>query len=326
MVDTVTSALPPPLLPAGGLSALRSVAAEIPFIPLAAFECHLGAQPLRVDLQTGGPSTGGTLTSYLEDVIGGRITAVAGLTERFVETIWFEFDVASGTERAAPAVFVGLRPGEPVDAGRLRALAAMLLGGIDDATARLLRRCSDAVSGDTEITHVGAMRGRPDRPLRVNVGATSSAALEHYAAAIGLADERRAALAGLLRTVDPLTHHYLLALDLAGAIRPRFGLECYLRTPDDLGGWRALLDRFVELGACTAAQASAVLRWPGHAPAPADDGRLPRLRPIDRFLGRGGPDTIVRTLNHVKLVSAPGAAVTSKAYFLARRVRGDDAR
>ncbi|MEA2719683.1 MAG: hypothetical protein QOJ39_1547 [Candidatus Eremiobacteraeota bacterium] len=328
MLDSVEDALPALLLPAGGLPALRSVAADVPFVPLLALECHLGPLPHRVDVQTGEPSTNGALAEYLSAATLGRLKrddiTAGGRFERAIESIWFEFDVTPGARTGEPALFAGFRPSAHVGADTLIALGSAMLGEIDDRTAALVRRCAGAVGDQTEITHLGAMCGRPDRPLRINVGAATAQAVRHYAASIELPPERAAALDAVLSAVDASTHHYLLALDLAQEVQPRFGVECYMRAPEDVADWRILLDRFVALGACTAEEADAVLSWPGHAPPPAGTAWPGALRHIERFLGGAGSAAVVRTLNHLKLVCAPGAPLAAKAYFLARHVWLDD--
>lgn len=325
MLDAVEGAIPALLLPAGGLAALRAVAADAPFVPLLALECHLGPQTRRVDVQTGEPVSNGALAEYLSNATLGRLTrediATGGRFERCIESIWFEFDVTPGSRTAAPAVFAGFLPSAHVDASTLVALGGAMLGALAEPAAALLHACVRAVSHDTEITHLGAMCGRPDRPLRLNIGAATADALRRYAAAIGLAPDRIAALDSVLREVEPFAHHFLLALDLAGEIQPRLGVECYLRAPEDLAGWSALLDRFVALGACTAHEAQAVLSWPGHASTPAGPAWPDGIRHVERFLGGEGAGAVVRTINHLKLVCSPGAPPAAKAYFLARHVR-----
>lgn len=328
MLDAVEHALPAELLGPGGRDALRAVAAGVPFVPLLALECHLGPQPHRVDVQTGEPASNGALAQCLSEATQGRLTredlAHAGRFEPAVESMWLEFDVTPAG--GAPAVFAGFRPHANVDTDTLIALGGALLGRVHERTAALLRRCTRAVCDETEITHLGAMCGRPERPLRLNTGAATPRALRRYAAAIGMPPERQAALAGVLREVEPFAHHYLLALDLADELQPRFGLECYLRAPDDVAGWTALLDRFVAMGACTAQEARAVLRWPGFAPPPDGSAWPAELRRLERFLGPGRSGTVVRTLNHMKLVSVPDAPLAAKAYFLARHVWLDETR
>jgi hypothetical protein len=317
MLDAIDAALAPALVPATPRRRLRAVAARLPFVPCLGLESHLGAPSPRVDLLT---CT--TDRDVLRALPGGSPLATEGpsraLLDRWVDAYVLEFDVHRSSRVRAPAVFLNLKPEAVVDADALVDLAGCVGGPLPADAVRRLRRCAAAIGDDTQITHVGAMASRANRPLRINVGAASAAALTAFVSAMGWPADRRAAVDDLLGLTRPFAHHLVLAFDVAGAPLGRLGLECYLASmpaPDQ--GWPGLLAHLERAGLCGSAEAAALLEWPRRA---SDRGLAwpPARARLAALLRPGYAGAIVRTLNHLKLVSAPGEPLRAKAYLLAR--------
>jgi hypothetical protein len=321
MMEALDSALSPALIPALSRQRLRTVSADLPFIPCVGLECHLGAASPRVDLLAYTEEQG-VLRALLAGTPLGRAIETGGelsaLLERWVDAILFEFDLVDSSRAHPPAVFLNFKPEAMVDGPSLAQLAACLAGQPSAAAARLLRRCAAAAGRDTQITHLGAMTSRGNRPLRINVGAASSNALCEFVRAVGWGPERRARLAALLDLAEPLVHHFVLAFDFADGPLPRVGLECYMASAPGYGDyWRLFLARLTDAGLCAEAEAEALLKWPGRMPDAEGRGRPPGHARLASFLGARHPGAILRTLNHVKLVSAPGEPPHAKAYLVA---------
>jgi hypothetical protein len=321
MMEALDSALPPALIPALSRERLRTASAALPFIPCIGLECHLGATSPRVDLlaYTGEQRV---LRALLVGTPLGRAIEMGGessaLLERWVNAILFEFDLVDSPRAQTPAVFLNFKPEAEVDGHSLAQLAACLVGQPAAAASSLLHQYAAAAGRDTQITHLGAMTSRADNPLRINIGAASSNALREFVREVGWETERRARLASLLDLAEPLAHHFVLAFDFAGEPLPRVGLECYMAAAPGYGDhWRLFLARLTDAGLCAGAEADALLEWPGRTTDAAGRGWPPGHARLASFLGAHHPGAILRTLNHVKLVSAPGEPPHAKAYLVA---------
>lgn len=269
LLDRLAPSLVEPLFPKQALARLQGRAAGMPPGAFLLFERHLDASR-RLDLSIGHipPATARSL----------------GLPERYRRSSGLEYDLDD--EARLPARFVTL-PGEPaIDEAALLALAEELAGPLAAPRLAALARATAAQRpGESWISHIGAMAGRPGAPIRINAGGADAEALRAFAIAAGLdiapLDRLLALVAGL-----PLTT--ILAFDLASEPGPRIGLECYAYPP--AFAMPALLDRLVAQELCAKAEAAAMLAWPGG----------------------DGP---VRTINHVKLVVDGTGPIAAKAYL-----------
>jgi hypothetical protein len=321
MMDALDSALPPALVPAVSRRRLRTASAALPFIPCVGLECHLDATSPRVDLLAYTEEQS-VLRALLDGTPLGRAIEMGGevsvLLERWVNAILFEFDLVDASRPPPPAVFLNFKPEAMVDGSSLVQLAACLVGQPAAAAASLLLRCA-AAGTDTQITHLGAMTSRDASPLRINVGAASSHALREFVKEIGWEPERQARLDALFDLAEPLAHHFVLAFDFADRLLlPRVGLECYMASAPGYGDdWRLFLARLTGAGLCAEAEAEALLEWPGRTTDAAGREWPPGHARLASFLGARHPGSILRTLNHVKLVSAPGEPPHAKAYLVA---------
>lgn len=323
LMEALDPALPPALVADAARVRLRALSAALPFIACVGLECHLNADSPRVDLLA---YTGerGVLGSLLAGTPLGRIVTEGGeasmLLERWVDAILFEFDLDDSSRAQTPALFLNFKPGATIDGESLARLAACLVGRLSADASRLLRQCADAAGRDTQVTHLGAMNSRGSKPLRINVGAADAGGLREFVKEVGWDAERRARLDDLLKLAEPLAHHFVLAFDFADVTLPRLGLECYMASAPGYGDyWRRFLARLTEAGLCSEAEAAALLAWPGRTADAAMRGRVSSHARLASFLGAGHTASILRTLNHVKLVSAPGEPTRAKAYLVATR-------
>jgi hypothetical protein len=338
MLEALDLALPPVLVPVAARQRLRELSATLPFISCIGLECHLGATSPRVDLLAY-TAEQAVLRALLDGTPLGRAHGTDGpsraLLDRWVNAILFEFDLDDSTRARPPAVFLNLQPDAIIDGPSLVQLAACVAGELSCDAARWIRQCAAAAGRDSQITHVGAMASRGNRPLRINVGAVSAGALSEFVAVMDWPPDRRAAVDTMLRLAEPFVHHAVLAFDFARLPLPRIGLECYMASSaEDGNNWRVFLTHLTEAGLCSPAEAAGLLEWPGRTVDAEHRVWPPAHRRLASFLGARHPGAISRTLNHVKLVSGPGAplypsaqktraggpAVQAKAYLLARHV------
>ena len=322
MLDALDAALPPALFPGPALPPLRTLCAALPFIPCVGFECHLGAARARVDLlaYTGERDL---LRTLLKDAPLGRVVTAGdesqALLEKWVDAVLFEFDLDDSSRPRPPALFLNFKPEAVVDGASLAGLGTCLVGRLPKDAARLLRQCAEAAAGlGAQVTHLGSMNSRGSKPLRVNVGAADASILREFVEAIGWESERRERVDALLELAEPSAHHFVLAFDFVGGLRPRIGLECYMASAPGYGEhWHRFLARLGGAGLCAESEAAALLEWPGLTAVAEGSALTPGQARLANFLGASRPASIHRTLNHVKLVCAPGEPTHAKAYLVA---------
>jgi hypothetical protein len=333
LLAAIEPSLPPALADAAARERLLELGARLPFMTSVGFECHLGSNGAstsarrasgahgskRVDLLTSA-SDHPTLVAMLDGTTLGRALVDApsrDLIDRWTDAILFEFDLDERGDEA-PAVFLNVRPGAIVDGPVLLQLAACLVDGLPPGTARWLDTCVEAAAGAcAEITHLGTMSSRPERPIRVNVGAHHPHALRDFVEAMPWT-ERRSAVHALVDFAAPLAHHLVLAVDVADGLGPAIGLECYMGAASPDGDpWRLFLHELARRDLCEPAEVDALLQWPGRTLDPPPETVPAARRHIAEFLGRDYTSAVLRRVNHVKLVSVPGAPWHAKAYLLA---------
>jgi len=320
MLAPLAALLVPPLVAEGPRRFLLDLAARLPFLERLALECHLRSDPARVDLSVSVPR----LPEVVETLRGLLLPdALADLwlspatTELGLETLLLELDSRDDGALPAAAVFLGLRDGLAPEPARCAALWAWLPADEARHAAARVLRCAQACGSDATLTHVGAMRSRPGRPLRVNVAA-APAGLVRFLDAIQMPAESLRACAALLDEFEGLVHHFVVALDVADEPSPRVGLECYQGSPaGDGSAWPRLLGHLAARGLCDEDEIRALLAWPGTSAGPTPSELPERLRRLSSFTEPGLATTTWRTLNHVKLVATPGRRLVAKAYLAA---------
>src|ERR1700733_2283121 len=189
--------LPPALVPPLQLARVRGLAGTLPFVSFVLFECHLAVRAPRTDLSVG---------CRTQTPAGAALLRIAGVRAdalRAAETVLLEYDLDGDAPAGVPAVFAGFNAAEPVAPGVLLAVVSELRRAPASDSTEMLHRCAASLGAELRITHAGVMAGRAAAPVRVNVRATDADALRRYAAAIGMAPPRLAALDALLGDVQP---------------------------------------------------------------------------------------------------------------------------
>jgi hypothetical protein len=212
---------------------------------------------------------------------------------RWVETVGLEYDLPfAGLDRAA--TFFGLVPDAPIDASSLEELV------------RLPAIFADAQNGDVMISHVGVMLSRPGAPVRINVASRDPQAMLDYLERVGAPVPR-----ALLEELAPLLDHFACALDYDGVVAGRFGIECYAL--DRL----ALCEYFVKRGWCDRQLLPLLRDWPRELPGPPPEELPESVARVRWLAGPIAASRILRTINHVKVVSNPARGIHVKAYLAA---------
>ena len=274
LLDWLEPAMVAPLFPPPVRAALRSLAVTLPAAKFLLFECHLAASGPRVDLSLGQIAA---LPLHLD---------LPALRAHPGPTL-LEYDLGTG---ASPAVFASFSHRARATGTGLAALASALLGSLAPEVALMLSRAADAQEdGAAWITQFGAMLSRAHRPIRLNIGGRSPAAIRGYAGRVGVPPASLALLETWFDLTTDLDADFILAIDVAECVLPRIGLEYYFADAAHSGRF---LDRLRARSLCDTAECAAIDLWHG-------EGR------------------VSRRLNHVKLVGSSPDDIRAKAYLAA---------
>jgi hypothetical protein len=346
-IDLVAPRLPPALVPAAALAAVRRVAASLPaaLTSWVDFECRLQDDAAHVDLslrvgrrqagplaavaQRGGkgllgpelfptpPPAWRRLADLAADWIDcGRPSPIAGRIP--LSAIWIEFDIPDGDATPLPRTFVDFPRNQwSAPAAAARISDALQIVGDQPWMRNGVRRCLEHLPSGIEMRYLGL-------PADEEVGVIRLCLLAR--------DERQALAClegvGWRGDLDPVrqlcerwrrsrssghTNGALLHLDVTPAAAPaaRIGIEFPLRRRPQVKGVLAdagFLDELVECGACSTARRAALAGWPG-----CEIATQPH---------RPQPHLLMRRVSHVKAVFDRDRAPEAKAYLCAARLAG----
>jgi hypothetical protein len=323
------------LFDADAQARLAAIARHLPAIPRVAIELRLAAGQSQVDLQqcfVRADRDFARLADYSRlqasrqpgwNAIAQYCAALADPTDDFGKTVtelYLEHDLpeSAGTI-PPPAVFVDL-PQDPVVARALALETALRLAhappSIAAGSASAIDRIFDACGGDAFVSHIGCMVGRAIPGIRLNVKAVRPGQLRRFLADCdwpGDADRAFQLFDDAVTACDRVT----IAFDIAGALLPHFGAECFFdNQPATDPAWHRLLSRLTAQGYCAASKAAAFLdipvtivpaTWPGSWPA---DTAIASLLGSEREF-----TSYARRAVHIKITDGPGAVRAAKAYY-----------
>jgi hypothetical protein len=153
--------------------------------------------------------------------------------------------------------------------------------------------------------------------MRLVIDEMPTAAVLPYLDAVGWRDAT-GHLAPLLTAVadraDPIA---LLDLDVDTQVRPKVGVELYLRREgDNLARWQAMLEFLAERGLASRDKTEALLAWPGLTQeSPASRDWAENLAPGDLLLRGLARSVFWRSLNHIKLSYQADRGAEVKMYL-----------
>ncbi|HEY5710961.1 MAG TPA: hypothetical protein VIT38_03610 [Allosphingosinicella sp.] len=304
MIDRLQPCLVPPLFGARAVSDLRALAGELPPARYLLFEHHLGAGAGRTDVSI------------------GKMTAIPAClgVRTWVEhdgPVLLEYDLHDGP--ALAGIFATFSPRAPASETALRSLVDGLPGARSLRARRMIARAAAAqVEGESWITHLGVMLGRPGSPVRVNVGFHRAEALRAFVEALDPGAPVVASLDRLLGLFEDAGGIRIAAIDLVERLESRIGLECHF--PVDDGTWEKLVAHLVAGALCTPEEGAAICRWPSEKDADAQAWPEP-FHSLDLLLGPQSGGRLFRSINHLKLVAEADGAIRAKIYLAATYLR-----
>lgn len=251
------------------------------------------------------------------------------------DQIWLEFDVAQAhTELPVPSVFYGFLASQPQRSHRVKderiigeqlsitrtALEALIARPLPGATHRKLAACFDELPDGAQIIFIGAMLSRTSETFRVVMQGLSPTQMLAYLAQIGWPGDV-AQLRQQLETVASFADYLWFSVDVGETVQPKLGVDCFYNNrtqPQHDARWHSFLDYLVEHELCIPSKRAALLAYPGRSLMSEDAELWPEgLRLASQVLGRAGFTTLVRGLDHIKMVYQPERQVEAKAYLFA---------
>lgn len=340
LLPGLPSALAPPAL----LPDLSRLARALPPIPRGGFEVHLGTPP-GVDvhhgivaagdepqrLRTHLAATGATVHpawQRVDDFLARWNDPASDLHDEITELVLELDQTPLSVDPLLPSVFFGFRQ-EPAPAPARYAVAQAALDVLPGSTAWSpwqpdVRRCFEACSPPSFVSHLGVMAGRRVPALRINVKRLQADSLLAYLRRVGwpgasaenALEEAAAMMARLQQFVDRIT----VCLDVGARVYPQIGFECILlKQPPPGARWAVFLDHLVERGWCLPHQRDALLDWPGYTtPLTTTVGWPASLISAELLQASDCFTAFQRGLSHVKVSYHPQRPVTAKAYLTFR--------
>lgn len=247
-----------------------------------------------------------------------------------LDHICLEFDLDEvPSEVPLPSVFFGLRSGhipdrsqskkqELADHCEMTRIAIQLLTSSEIAPAVLkaFSLCLESLPTGAHLIFIGTMLARNAPGLRCVFQGMNFWQIVEYLSKIGWEGEREE-LEKAFAPVSDYTDTFWLAIDVAEAVGPKIGIECYFSQQHQSSTrWSEFLDYLVEQRWSTEQKRDALLAYPGSSTIESDPHLWPEnLHLISRLFGTPGFMQLNRAIHHVKLVYQPRKPVEAKVYL-----------
>ncbi len=343
-LEIVARYVPRTLIRPRKMQAIREIAALLPPIAVAGFECRLAEVGGRVDFAVFLPTSDSCFSvvagmnpshelapELLEDHIWQHIRTFCrsvhepgGALHGVVDDVWLEFDLPPDANPSlAPALFFGIRPavtswcrnGLEVVESTLKSLGAAPLAGI--TRAEFLRAAS-CLPVDSVIFQIGIPLAYRASALRLCISGLPPGGIAPYLRKIGWRD----APLGLENTITGLASiadELFLDIDIGEISTGKIGIEAHFRGPKRPiidRRWENLLGWLVREGLCSAEVQRDIRRWTGTTYF--GEGGAPRpkeLQALTKLLGNRATLCFLRGLHHVKVSYEPRRGFEAKGYI-----------
>jgi hypothetical protein len=324
--DHLDRLLPPSdaLIGSAARARLAAVSEHMPPLPRIAVECQLAKDDGQVDLHQcffrddypmlAAHFNEGSVRTFGLGNFFDMLTREGSELNRGIDEIFLEYDLpVLGNLPQAPSVFMGFAEGSTQHDVALMALASL---GVKLWSA--VGACFSACAARAHVSHIGAMLGRRDGLVRVNVKGLRTRELGPYLRACGWNGDIAGAemlFDWALERADRVT----IALDAGERMLDRIGFECFIdEQPAREAAWEHIGRELCGEGLCCPEKASALLQIPADV-TPLDGERAWPAEFIAASLLREPRDLsmYVRRLAHFKLTLLPDGSREAKAYFAA---------
>jgi hypothetical protein len=309
-------------------SRLREVARLLPPCSLAGLELRLRDDQPTVDFFVRLPYASPRFSALLlahpvwQSVarLCGEVADPSNRLHERVARIFVEFDLGAPPPAIpVPGLFLQLHTGRAFSAVDVLAVVEPVVVHCEAplVSKEALDRCLRALPAGATVAHVGVMLSRPGAALRLVFHGVHSAGIADYLESIGWQDST-GRFSSLVADLSPHADRVaMLDIDIADTLRPKVGVEFYLRQEiENRSRWEALLALLATRGLASHAKAAAILDWPGWTQERAGDHQWPEnLAPGDLLLRGTATSVFWRNINHVKLGYQPGQEAEVKIYL-----------
>jgi hypothetical protein len=327
-LEVVSPHLAPAIINREALCRLRAVARLLPPCSLAGFELRARDDQPTVDFFVRLPyANPGFAPSLLAHPVWqalrrlcDAVSSPSGRLHERVTHIFIEFDLgAPPSETPIPGLFLELDTSRTLTAPDVLAMTHTLdiHRHPSRISAEALDDCLKALPSGAKVVDVGVMLSRPGAALRLVIQHMHPGGVCRYLDSIGWLDPGHQFSA----LVDDIAEHAdadaMLDIDVADTVRPKVGVEFYLRREtDNLPRWKALFALLVERGLAGPAKTAAILEWPGFSQEGAAGHAWSENLTLGDLLFRGTARSLFwRTINHIKLSYQPGQEPEIKIYL-----------
>ena len=244
-----------------------------------------------------------------------------------VQCFWLEFDMPKKTsEIPIPSVFFGpTKSSEDVTSGDLSRYkwlideAIPLLKGqkLSENLSKLIIDCLDKMPENGVLFQVGMMLSRDVNVVRLHINKLMPEQIIPYLLSIGWRYDT-VELRNLINDFKDLADRFVISYDvMENGIGPKIGIELSFSGNNfqNEKRWKQLLDYLVQKNMCIPEKRDALLRYPGVDENDAISGSV--MKPITsatEYQDKLIQSSVVRYINHVKIVYEPGKPTIAKAY------------
>ena len=244
-----------------------------------------------------------------------------------IQCFWLEFDMPNESpEISVPSIFFGpvrlpggIKSNDVEHYEWLIELALPLLKG-RDVSAKMkhqMHRCIENIPSNATLFQIGTMLSRESKSVRFHINKLDPIQIIPYLEAIGWHDET-GELSTLIGELADKVDRFVISYDIfEDGIGPRIGIELSFTQglEEQFNSWNILFSYFVEKGWCLPERRDALLNYPGTDDEEYFNGSV--MKPVitaAEDMQSLLSSSIVRYINHAKLVFEQGKGVEAKAY------------
>lgn len=244
-----------------------------------------------------------------------------------IQCFWLEFDMPDEqTGIPIPSVFFGPTKKYTYSKGKnlsqfkwLTETAIPLLKGkeVPSQVKQKIDECLLKMPENTSLFQIGTMLSRENQTVRLHINKIKTEQMIPYLKQIGYKEDT-IKLKKLIDEIKDKADRFVMSYDVTeNGIGPRIGIELSYSSDlfQDEKRWNELLDYLVEKGICLAEKKEALLNYTGIEENQDFSGAV--LKPVSTsadYLDKINKSTIVRYINHVKIVYNPNKKLEAKAY------------
>lgn len=347
-LTAIQSNIPNALVSAENLSYIHNLLKLLPaeLSSLFGFECRLAKNENTVDFllctrhsQVGAQILNGTHPQIklpeklLTNSVWQRIhtfadhwTQANSLLGEKVDNICLEFDIDQEIpDIPVPSFFIGTKntlqetsqPNQYYQWVDESVLALMLEKQLAADVKSKLLECVTNVPNGGRIFHIGLMLARTSNSVRLCLTGLSGTEILVYLYSIGWQD-LSGNFAKIMDKISNFVDRLALDIDVSQTVNCKIGLECYfdaLTLTGENYKMNQFLDWLVENGLCTPDKSDALKKWRGYNTKNSQEFWPQHLLATSELLKRNFASTIIRDVNHIKLVYSPSSPLQAKGYL-----------